>query len=137
MHTPRRALWWIINPLWRSPQCDGLRRAVGIYNALIGLGYAVIVTTGSRLTTSYQIQAATAPLWVFAALFISLGLAVAYTGPWRYTHAGRAVAAALFLLLAFVCGTWYQAGAWTGFLGYLGLMWLCFLEVKAVRRIDP
>lgn len=118
----------------RPPAGAGMRTLLSAYITAIGLGYGLIALQAGRLTTSYQIQASYAPIWVYALALTLGGAGLGLSRRRRRTWWARAIAGAVLVLLAFIIGTWIQAHAWTGALGYIVLIWACLMEIAFVEE---
>ena len=118
--------------LYRPPAGLGFRTLLATYIMATGAGYFLILWLGSPLTTSYAIQSDYAPLWVYGATLLAVGLGLALSRRHRSTWWARGIAGAGLVAVAFIVGTWAQAGAWTGVLGYLVHIWACLLEISFV-----
>lgn len=118
--------------LYRPPAGHGFRTLLAANIMATGAGYLLILWLGTPLTTSYLIQASYAPLWVYGAALVGGGAGLALSRRHRRTWWARGIAGAGLVVLAFIVGTWAQAGAWTGVLSYLVQIWACLLEVSFI-----
>jgi hypothetical protein len=116
----------------RPPSGAGIRVFLGLYLLAIGIGYLITHWTGSTKTTSYLIQASYAPLWLYGIGLGGVGIALLATWRKRRKWWGRSVGGVSLVLLSFIIGTWIEARAWTGVLGYIVLIWASLVEIGFV-----
>ena len=116
----------------RPPSGAGIRVFLGLYLLAIGIGYLITHWTRSSMTTSYLVQSHYAPLWLYGIGLGGIGIALLATWRKRRKWWGRAMAGASLVILSFIIGTWIEARAWTGALGYIVLIWASLTEIGFV-----
>lgn len=134
----------------RPPAGAGMRTLPAAYVGMIGIGYLGVASLPLlriaaralgldfliffRLTTSYAVQARYAPLWLYGVSLLAFGIGLGVTRHRRRTWWARAIPGGLMALLAFMIGTWIQAAALTGALGFAVLIWACWMEIAFVEE---
>jgi hypothetical protein len=114
----------------------GLRTLVGLLLWVQGLGYLYLVATDGRRTTSYQLQAEIAPLWLFGVVLVGVGVGLLGSRRRRRTALGRMIAGVGFAVVALIGWTWGLAGAVTAVGTYAIYGWALFLEAAFVDEGD-
>ncbi len=103
----------------RIPHSAQLRRVIGAFYLLQGVGYFLTYIPGSALTTSYQLQAAIMPVWVWGGSSFVLGSVLLLTVRMRYWLFGRIVAGVIACVAAWQLGTYMEASAYTVLASYI------------------
>lgn len=111
----------------------GARTVLAGYMMASDVGYLHVWLSGSRLTTSYQIQAEYMPIWAFGITLILLGASLAVTRSHRSLWHGRMVAVIGVAIYAFIAATWIEARAYTGAYQYAAGILFLLWEIAHVR----
>ena|SRR3990167_51516 len=113
-----------------------LRIFLGLFVLSRAIGYVFLIADKNQPISVYAEQAAIAPLWVWAVVNASLGLALLFTFCWRREMIGRAVAGAAFVVYAATTSSWVEAGALPAAAYTVVVCIALFIEMTSIGPVD-